>query len=64
MNSYFSIPRFVCVSSVLAGGCAPCRGSGFGRVPLAHIPIAHIHSHCPVLRVFLLDHQSENFILN
>jgi len=45
-------------------GCAPCRGSGFGRVPLAHIPIAHIHSHRPVLRVFLLDHQSENFILN
>jgi len=35
-----------------------------GRVPLAHIPIAHIHSHRPVLRVFPLDHQSENFILN
>jgi len=25
-----------------------------GRVPLAHIPIAHIHSHRPVLRVFPL----------
>jgi len=35
-----------------------------GRVPLAHIPIAHIHSHRPVLRIFPLDHQSENFILN
>jgi len=35
-----------------------------GRVPLAHIPIAHIHSHGPVLRVFPLDHQLENFILN
>jgi len=34
------------------------------RVPLAHIPIAHIHSHRLVLRVFPLDHQSENFILN
>jgi len=33
-----------------------------GRVPLAHIPIAHIHSHRPVLRVFPLDYQSENFI--
>jgi len=40
--------------------------SGKGRVPLAHIPIAHIHSHRPVLRVFPLEffHQSENFILN
>jgi len=35
-----------------------------GRVPLAHIPIAHIHSHRPMLRVFPLDYQSENFILN
>jgi len=35
-----------------------------GRVPLAHIPIAYIHSHRPVLRVFPLNHQSENFILN
>jgi len=35
-----------------------------GRVSLAHIPIAHIHSHRPVLRIFLLDHQSEHLILN
>jgi len=35
-----------------------------GRVSLAHIPIAHIHSHRRVLRIFPLDHQSENFILN
>jgi len=35
-----------------------------GRVPLAHIPIAHIHSNRPCLEIFPLDHQSENFILN
>jgi len=34
------------------------------RVPLAHISIAHIYSHRPVLRVFPLDHQLKNFILN
>jgi len=36
----------------------------YGRIPLAHVPIAHVHTHRPVLRVFPLDHQSENFILN
>jgi len=41
-----------------------CRNCSCGRVPLAHIPIAPIHSYRPVLRVFSLDHQSENFILN
>jgi len=30
----------------------------------ARVPLAHIHSHRPELRVFLLNHQSENFILN
>jgi len=28
------------------------------------VPLAHIHSHRSVLRVFPLDQQSENFILN
>jgi len=28
------------------------------------VPLAHVHTHRPVLRVFPLDHQSENFILN
>jgi len=36
----------------------------YGRVPLTHVPIVHVHTHRPVLRVFPLDHQSENFILN
>jgi len=40
--------------------CLVCTGG----IPLAHVPIAHVYTHCPVLRVFPLDHQSENFILN
>jgi len=34
-----------------------------GSIPLAHIPIAHIHSNRPVPRIFL-DHQLENFMLS
>jgi len=28
------------------------------------VPIAHVYTHRPVLRVFSLDHQSDNFILS